>query len=55
MWGWVLRRRDGAERDRSFYRSFLWQVLQRTRMPTSLPHLGQRAALRASFNLVRGR
>lgn len=35
--------------------SFLWQVLQRTRIPTRTPHLGQRAALRASFNFVRGR
>jgi hypothetical protein len=37
------------------YRKGLWHVLQRNRMPTSLPHFGQRAALRASFNLVRGR
>jgi hypothetical protein len=36
-------------------RSFLWQVLQRTRMPTNLLHFGHRFALRANFNLVRGR
>jgi hypothetical protein len=37
------------------YRNFLWHVLQRTFMPTSLLHFGQRLALRANFNLVRGR
>ena len=37
------------------YRSFLWQVLQRTRMRTILLHLGQRLVLRSIFNLVRGR
>ena len=37
------------------YRSFLWHVLQRTRMRTILLHLGQRLVLRSIFNLVRGR
>ena len=37
------------------YRSFLWQVLQRTRMRTILLHFGQRFVLRSIFSLVRGR